>query len=337
MVETSKIRLGISIGDPNGIGFEIILKTFEDKKIFDLLIPIVFANVENFIEQRQRLGIKTDIFSLKNIHKPEEGKLNIIKTWNQPFPIIFGEVQKEAGKASIRSLEAGTKALKDRLIDVLVTAPINKKSIQLNSFNFPGHTDYLNQELEGESLMFMISDSIKIALVTDHIPLSQIINYLNKDVIEKKLNLLEKSLVYDFGIKKPRIAVLGINPHAGDNGVIGNEDDILIYPIIKKLSNKGKLVFGPFAADGFFGSRKHLEYDATLAMYHDQGLIPFKTLTFGSGVNFTAGLNKVRTSPDHGTAFEIAGKGKADFKSFHQAILYARSIFKNRIEYESKI
>ena len=337
MVETSKIRLGISIGDPNGIGFEIILKTFEDKKIFDLLIPIVFANVENFIEQRQRLGIKTDIFSLKNIHKPEEGKLNIIKTWNQPFPIIFGEVQKEAGKASIRSLEEGTKALKDRLIDVLVTAPINKKSIQLNSFNFPGHTDYLNQELEGESLMFMISDSIKIALVTDHIPLSQIINHLNKDVIEKKLNLLEKSLVYDFGIKKPRIAVLGINPHAGDNGVIGNEDDILIYPIIKKLSNKGKLVFGPFAADGFFGSRKHLEYDATLAMYHDQGLIPFKTLTFGSGVNFTAGLNKVRTSPDHGTAFEIAGKGKADFKSFHQAILYARSIFKNRIEYESKI
>ena len=337
MVETSKIRLGISIGDPNGIGFEIILKTFEDKKIFDLLIPIVFANVENFIEQRQRLGIKTDIFSLKNIHKPEEGKLNIIKTWNQPFPIIFGEVQKEAGKASIRSLEAGTKAIKDRLIDVLVTAPINKKSIQLNSFNFPGHTDYLNQELEGESLMFMISDSIKIALVTDHIPLSQIISYLNKDVIEKKLNLLEKSLVYDFGIKKPRIAVLGINPHAGDNGVIGNEDDILIYPIIKKLSNKGKLVFGPFAADGFFGSRKHLEYDATLAMYHDQGLIPFKTLTFGSGVNFTAGLNKVRTSPDHGTAFEIAGKGKADFKSFHQAILYARSIFKNRIEYESKI
>ena len=337
MVETSKIRLGISIGDPNGIGFEIILKTFEDKKIFDLLIPIVFANVENFIEQRQRLGIKTDIFSLKNIHKPEEGKLNIIKTWNQPFPIIFGEVQKEAGKASIRSLEAGTKALKDRLIDVLVTAPINIKSIQLNSFNFPGHTDYLNQELEGESLMFMISDSIKIALVTDHIPLSQIINHLNKDVIEKKLNLLEKSLVYDFGIKKPRIAVLGINPHAGDNGVIGNEDDILIYPIIKKLSIKGKLVFGPFAADGFFGSRKHLEYDATLAMYHDQGLIPFKTLTFGSGVNFTAGLNKVRTSPDHGTAFEIAGKGKADFKSFHQAILYARSIFKNRIEYESKI
>ena len=337
MVETSKIRLGISIGDPNGIGFEIILKTFEDKKIFDLLIPIVFANVENFIEQRQRLGIKTDIFSLKNIHKPEEGKLNIIKTWNQPFPIIFGEVQKEAGKASIRSLEAGTKALKDRVIDVLVTAPINKKSIQLNSFNFPGHTDYLNQELEGESLMFMISDSIKIALVTDHIPLSQIINHLNKDVIEKKLNLLEKSLVYDFGIKKPRIAVLGINPHTGDNGVIGNEDDKLIYPIIKKLSNKGKLVFGPFAADGFFGSRKHLEYDATLAMYHDQGLIPFKTLTFGSGVNFTAGLNKVRTSPDHGTAFEIAGKGKADFKSFHQAILYARSIFKNRIEYDSKI
>ena len=180
--------------------------------------------------------------------------------------------------------------------------------------------------------MFMISDSLKIALATDHIPLSQIIEYLNKDLIERKLNLLIKSLEYDFGIKNPRIAVLGINPHAGDNGVIGNEDDILIYPIIKKLSNKGELVFGPFAADGFFGSRKHLEYDAILAMYHDQGLIPFKTLTFGSGVNFTAGLNEVRTSPDHGTAFDIAGEGKADFKSFLQAILYARSIFLNRRE-----
>ena len=180
--------------------------------------------------------------------------------------------------------------------------------------------------------MFMISDTLKIALATDHIPLSQIIEYLNKNLIERKLNLLIKSLECDFGIKNPRIAVLGINPHAGDNGVIGNEDDILIYPIIKKLSNKGELVFGPFAADGFFGSRKHLEYDAILAMYHDQGLIPFKTLTFGSGVNFTAGLNEVRTSPDHGTAFDIAGEGKADFKSFFQAILYARSIFLNRRE-----
>ena len=332
MIEDSKIRVGISLGDPNGIGFEIILKTFEDKKIFDLVVPIVFANAENFIEQRQSLGFKTNIFSLNNINNPEEGKLNIIKTWDKPFPVIYGQVQKEAGIASIRSLEAGTQALKDKLIDVLVTAPINKKSIQSNSFKFPGHTDYLNKELNGESLMFMVSDSLKIALATDHIPLSQITKYLKKDLIERKLNLLIKSLEYDFGIKNPRIAVLGINPHAGDNGVIGNEDDILIYPIIKKLSNKGQLVFGPFAADGFFGSRKHLEYDAILAMYHDQGLIPFKTLTFGSGVNFTAGLNEVRTSPDHGTAFDIAGEGKADFKSFFQAILYARSIFLNRRE-----
>ena len=195
MIEDSKIRVGISLGDPNGIGFEIILKTFEDKKIFDLVVPIVFANVENFIEQRQSLGFKTNIFSLNNINNPEEGKLNIIKTWDKPFPVIYGQVQKEAGTASISSLEAGTQALKDKLIDVLVTAPINKKSIQSNSFKFPGHTDYLNKELEGESLMFMISDSLKIALATDHIPLSQIIEYLNKDLIERKLNLLIKSLV----------------------------------------------------------------------------------------------------------------------------------------------
>lgn len=335
MFETSKIRVGISLGDPNGIGFEVILKTFEDKKIFDLVTPIVFANTENFIEEREKLGLKTNIINLQNINKPEEGQLNVIKTWDQPFQIVYGKEQDEAGIISIRSLDAALKALKHKLIDVLVTAPINKKSIQSNSFKFPGHTDYLSQKLDGKSLMFMISKAIKIALVTDHIPLSQIATYLNSDIIERKLSLLEKSLKSDFGIKKPKIAVLGINPHAGDNGVIGNEDDVLIQPIIKKLSNKGELVFGPFAADGFFGSRKYLNYDAVLAMYHDQGLIPFKTLSFGNGVNFTAGLNKVRTSPDHGTAFDIAGQGKANFNSFHQAVLYARSIFINRREHKN--
>ena len=330
MIEDSKIRVGISLGDPNGIGFEIILKTFEDKKIFDLVIPIVFANAENFIEQRQSLSFKTNIFSLKNINKPEEGKLNIIKTWDKPFPVIYGQVQKEAGTASISSLEAGTQALKDKLIDVLVTAPINKKSIQSNSFKFPGHTDYLNKELGGESLMFMVSEELKVGLLTDHVPINKVSSLINKSLIFKKINIIINSLRMDFGISSPKVAVLGVNPHTGDNGVIGNEDDTIIRPAIDNLKKSGNLIFGPYSADSFFGSKQYQNYDAIVASYHDQGLIPFKTLTFGKGVNFTAGLDRIRTSPDHGTAYEIAGKGIANPKSFEEAILTAIRIYRNR-------
>ena len=330
MSEISKIRVGISVGDPNGIGFEIILKTFEDKRIFDFFTPIVFANSRNFIEEKKKLGLSTSIFSLKNIKNPNKVQLNVVETWKKPFSIAYGAEQLDAGEHAISSLEAVIAALKQGQIDVLVTAPIHKKNIQSETFVFPGHTDYLNQKLEGNSLMFMVTDSLKVALMSDHIPLREVVSYLTEEKITSKINLLEKSLQQDFGVQCPKIAILGINPHSGDNGVIGKEDDTLLRPLLKKLQEKGSLVYGPYPADGFFGNQSYKKFDAVLATYHDQGLIPFKTLSFGKGVNFTAGLSHVRTSPDHGTAFDIAGKGVANSTSFTAAIYKAREIFIQR-------
>jgi len=332
MSEIPKIRIGISVGDPNGIGFEIILKTFSDKRIFDFFTPVVFAHHKNLIEERKKLGITVSVFSLSNIKNPNNGQLNVVNIWDAPFPIVYGKEQAEAGLHAITSLETATLALKNGDVDVLVTAPIHKKSIQSKVFKFPGHTDYLNAQLEGQSLMFMVTDQLKVALMSDHIPLKDVVGYLNEDKINTKIALLEKSLIQDFGIQRPKIAVLGINPHTGDNGVIGEEDDTLLTPVIKKWNEKGSLVFGPYPADGFFGNQSYSKFDAVLATYHDQGLIPFKTLSFGQGVNFTAGLSHVRTSPDHGTAFDIAGKGVADPSSFSESVYRAREIFLKRNE-----
>lgn len=332
MSEIPKIRIGISVGDPNGIGFEIILKTFSDKRIFDFFTPVVFAHHKNLIEERKKLGITVSVFSLSNIKNPNNGQLNVVNIWDAPFPIVYGKEQAEAGLHAITSLETATLALKNGDVDVLVTAPIHKKSIQSKVFKFPGHTDYLNAQLEGQSLMFMVTDQLKVALMSDHIPLKDVVGYLNEDKINTKIALLEKSLIQDFGIKRPKIAVLGINPHTGDNGVIGEEDDTLLTPVIKKWNEKGSLVFGPYPADGFFGNQSYSKFDAVLATYHDQGLIPFKTLSFGQGVNFTAGLSHVRTSPDHGTAFDVAGKGVADPSSFSEAVYRAREIYLKRNE-----
>ena len=332
MSEIPKIRIGISVGDPNGIGFEIILKTFSDKRIFDFFTPVVFAHHKNFIEERKKIGITVSVFSLSNIKNPNNGQLNVVNIWDAPFPIVYGKEQAEAGLHAITSLETATLALKNGDVDVLVTAPIHKKSIQSKVFKFPGHTDYLNAQLEGQSLMFMVTDQLKVALMSDHIPLKDVVGYLNEDKINTKIALLEKSLIQDFGIQRPKIAVLGINPHTGDNGVIGEEDDTLLTPVIKKWNEKGSLVFGPYPADGFFGNQSYSKFDAVLATYHDQGLIPFKTLSFGQGVNFTAGLSHVRTSPDHGTAFDVAGKGVADPSSFSEAVYRAREIFLKRNE-----
>jgi 4-hydroxythreonine-4-phosphate dehydrogenase len=332
MSEIPKIRIGISVGDPNGIGFEIILKTFSDKRIFDFFTPVVFAHHKNLIEERKKLGITVSVFSLSNIKNPNNGQLNVVNIWDAPFPIVYGKEQAEAGLHAITSLETATLALKNGDVDVLVTAPIHKKSIQSKVFKFPGHTDYLNAQLEGQSLMFMVTDQLKVALMSDHIPLKDVVGYLNEDKINTKIALLEKSLIQDFGIQRPKIAVLGINPHTGDNGVIGEEDDTLLTPVIKKWNEKGSLVFGPYPADGFFGNQSYSKFDAVLATYHDQGLIPFKTLSFGQGVNFTAGLSHVRTSPDHGTAFDLAGKGVADPSSFSEAVYRAREIFLKRNE-----
>ena len=250
--------------------------------------------------------------------------------WTEDIEIKFGEPTKESGKYAVLSLQSSVKDLRLNLIDVLVTLPINKHNIQSKKFNFPGHTDYISNELKGESLMFMVSKELKVGLLTDHVPINKVSSLINESLISKKINIIINSLRTDFGIFNPKVAVLGINPHTGDNGVIGIEDDTIIRPAIYNLKKSGNLIFGPYSADSFFGSKQYQNYDAIVASYHDQGLIPFKTLTFGKGVNFTAGLDRIRTSPDHGTAYEIAGKGIANPESFEEAILTAIMIYRNR-------
>jgi len=334
MQESSKIRVGISIGDLNGIGCEVILKTFEDLRILDFCTPVVFASNKTISQQKNELGITINYNGVHDAAKAVDGKFNVVNVWKETPKLEFGVETKEGGIYAIKSLRAAVKALQENKIDVLVTAPINKKNIQAEDFSFPGHTDFLAQELEGESLMFMVTDELKVGLLTDHIAVKDAPDAINPIVVRTKVRIIEKSLQMDFGIRRPKIALLGINPHSGDHGVIGKEDDEVLKPVIKEMSDAGHLVFGPYSADSFFGSDAYKNFDAILAAYHDQGLIPFKTLSFGKGVNYTAGLSKIRTSPDHGTAYEIAGKGKADNSSFKEALFAALKIFKNRTEYK---
>jgi 4-hydroxythreonine-4-phosphate dehydrogenase len=327
-----KIKLGISMGDPNGIGIEIILKIFEDKRLFDFFTPIVFAPLKLLERQKKHFELNTNFFLIKKNDRVHKAQINV---FNLPMPeenLVFGEASKIAGALAFESLKSATAALKNGEIDVLVTAPINKETIQSDAFQFPGHTDYLAKELNGNSLMFMVSDRLKVALVSDHIAVKEIPKVLTSERLKEKILQLEDSLKFDFKITRPKIAVLGLNPHTGDKGVIGQEDDQIIRPLIKELFEAGRLVYGPYAADSFFGHQTELKFHSILAIYHDQGLIPFKTLTFGEGVNFTAGLRKIRTSPDHGTAFEIAGKGVAEIESFRNAMFTARNIYFNRRE-----
>ena len=333
MNENKKIRLGISIGDLNGIGCEVALKTFRDNRMLDFCTPVFFASNKTISHQKKILGININYHGVQEATKALDGKINVVNVWKEIPNIEFGQATEEAGKYAIQSLKAATKALKNGDIDVLVTAPINKNNIQAEDFNFPGHTNYLAQELKGESLMFMVTDELKIGLLTDHVAIKDAPAAINTILIRTKIRTIEKSLRMDFGIRRPKVALLGINPHSGDNGIIGKEDDTILKPVIKEMSDAGHLVFGPYAADSFFGSDTYKNFDAILAAYHDQGLIPFKTLSFGMGVNYTAGLSKVRTSPDHGTAYEIAGKGKADHNSFKEAVFMALHIFKNREEH----
>ncbi len=332
--ESKKIILGISVGDLNGIGAEVILKTFQDNRMFDFCTPVVFANSKlmNFI--KKQLNVKTPIHQAASLEALADGKLNVINVWEEVVKIEFGKENNEVGAYAFKSLQAATEALKNDHIDALTTAPIHKATIQSEEFKFPGHTDYLDQELEGDSLMFMVTDTLKVGLFTDHVALPEVVKHLTPGLISQKISTIHQSLIKDFGISKPKIAVLGINPHTGDNGVIGKEDDEILRPTLQKLKEAGKLVFGPYAADSFFGSENYKKFDAVVATYHDQGLIPFKTLSFGQGVNYTAGLSHVRTSPDHGTAFEIAGKGEANYESFSEAIHTAIKICRNRLEYQ---
>ena len=333
MKKEENIKVGISIGDLNGIGSEIVLKIFEDARMLDFCTPIIFASIKTMSFVKKHYKIDINLNGINHINQAVIGKVNVLNCWKENVNISFGKEDKTIGEYAIKSLQKATKALKSDEIDVLVTAPINKSSIQSDTFKFPGHTDYLNQELEGNSLMFMVNGGLRVGLLTDHVPVKDVSKHITTKLIEDKINTVHDSLIKDFKINKPKIAVLGINPHTGDNGVIGNEDDKILRPALKKIKEKGKLVFGPYAADSFFGSNNYQNFDAIIASYHDQGLIPFKTLSFGQGVNYTAGLNKVRTSPDHGTAFEIAGKGQADIGSFKEAIFTAIKIFNNRNEY----
>lgn len=330
MKEEEKVIVGISVGDLNGIGTEIIIKTYEDPRILELNTPVIFASAKVMQFCKNHFKSKISFFSIDDPKKVVHGKVNIVNVWKEPVKIEFGKEDKKIGEYAIKSLVAATKALKEGAIDVLVTAPINKHNIQSEKFNFPGHTDYLAKALEGESLMFMVSGNLRVGLLTDHVPLKEAANYINEKLIKKKINTVLTSLRQDFRIRKPKVAVLAINPHAGDNGVIGNDDDVVLRPTLEKITSEGNLVYGPYSADSFFGSSNYKSFDAIIASYHDQGLIPFKTITFGEGVNFTAGLTKVRTSPDHGTAYEIAGQGKADESSFKHAIYTAIEVFRNR-------
>ena len=329
-----KIRLGISIGDLNGIGCEVALKTFEDSRMLDFCTPILFASNKTISHQKQALQINVNFHGVQSAAKAVDGKINVVNVWKENPKIEFGQATEESGTFAIKSLRAAVSSLKNKEIDVLVTAPINKNNIQAEDFKFPGHTDFLAQELQGESLMFMITDTLRVGLLTDHIAVKDVANAITTKRIKEKVFTMTKSLKMDFGIRKPKIALLGINPHSGDNGTIGEEDDKILKPAIEELFSNGNMVYGPYSADSFFGSNTHQNFDAILAAYHDQGLIPFKTLAFGKGVNFTAGLDKVRTSPDHGTAYEIAGQGKADASSFKEAVFSAIAIFRNRTDYQ---
>lgn len=330
MKQKESVIVGISVGDLNGIGPEIIIKAYEDPRSLELNTPVIFASSKTMQFFKNHFKSKINFFNIDEADKVVLGKVNVVNVWNEDVNIDFGKEDKKIGEYAIKSLEAATNALKEGTIDVLVTAPINKHNIQSDTFNFPGHTDYLAKALNGKSLMFMVSNTLRVGLLTDHVPLKDASSAITEELINEKIATVIKSLKQDFGIRKPKIAVLAINPHAGDNGVIGNEDDTILKPTLDKIKADGSLVYGPYSADSFFGSNNYKNFDAIIASYHDQGLIPFKTIAFGQGVNYTAGLDKIRTSPDHGTAYEIAGKGLADEGSMNQAIFTAIQIFRER-------
>jgi 4-hydroxythreonine-4-phosphate dehydrogenase len=331
---SEKLKIGISVGDVNGIGLEIIIKTLADARIFDYCTPIVYGHTK--VASFHRRSVQVHDLNFNVIDSPANAhhkKANIINCWEEDVKIDLGVSNETGGKYALISLQRATDDLLAGQIDALVTAPINKDNIQSETFNFPGHTEYLQQrDGAGEVLMFLVSETLKVGVVTGHIPVAQITQSLSVEKILAKLKLMNTSLKKDFWIRKPKIAVLGLNPHAGDNGLIGNEEKDIIIPAIEEARANDILALGPYPADGFFANGSYMQFDAVLAMYHDQGLIPFKQISFESGVNYTAGLSFVRTSPDHGTAYDIAGKNKASEVSFREALFEAIHIVKHRRE-----
>ncbi len=332
----NKIRVGVSIGDLNGIGPEVVIKTFEDSRMTQLCTPILYCASKTISFYRKQFGTpELNINVLRRIEDASPKKINIFQVWEDDVNITPGTPTEISGKYAVRSLQAAIKDLQVGNIDVLVTAPVDKSNISIPDFDFKGHTEYLAAEFPSDGhLMFMVSEFVKVAVVSGHVPLKNAAADLTTEKITKKLKIMHQSLISDFGIRKPRIAVLGLNPHAGDKGLLGKEEEEIIIPAIKKVFENHMLVYGPYAADGFFGNSAFSQFDAVLAMYHDQGLIPFKTMSMDMGVNFTAGLPIVRTSPTHGTAFDIAGKGVASESSFRQAVYVACDIFRSRNNYK---
>lgn len=328
-----KVRVGISIGDFNGIGPEIIMKSLKDKTITDFFTPVIFGSGKLFTYQKNIFKLNLNFNYINEASQAQAGKLNMVNLTKENVNIELGVPTEESTKMAIDSLEAATEALIKGDIDVLVTAPINKDEMVKMGFKHAGHTGYFEEKFNKKGLMFLVTEDLKVAVSTHHIPIAQVAENISKEKIKKQIKVLNQTLVEDFCIQKPKIAVLGLNPHAGDGGVIGNEEIEIISPAIKELSDNGILAFGPFPADSFFQPNKYKNFDAVLAMYHDQGLAPFKTLAYEEGVNYTAGLPFIRTSPDHGVAYDIAGKNIADEQSFTEAIFTAIKVFKNRSEY----
>ena len=330
--EISKPVIGITLGDFNGVGPEVIIKTFANASMLKICTPVIYGSGKLFQKYKKVLGIEDIHFQYtKSAEVIHHKKINLVNCWEEDHALELGKVTDIAGSCARIALLQAAAELKKGFIEAIVTAPINKKNIQGTDFNFPGHTEFFTSYFEAkESLMLLTSADLRVAVVTGHIPMSQVASKVTTAGILAKAKILLKSLQKDFGIQKPKIALLGLNPHAGDEGMFGDEEEKVIIPAINQLKNEGHLVFGPYSADGFFGMQQYKKFDAVLAMYHDQGLIPFKTLAFETGVNFTAGLPVIRTSPDHGTAYDIAGKNKADETSFREAVYQALSVIKSR-------
>lgn len=335
-MEQQRIKVAITHGDTNGVGYEVILKAFDDPQMLELCTPIIYGSPKVAAYHRKVLNLQTNFTIIEKAEEAKEGKLNLLTTFDDEVKIELGTPAKEAGEAALAALDRAMTDYRSGLYDVIVTAPINKKTIQSNLFHFCGHTEYIESCVGdgNKALMILMNDVLKVALVTTHLPIKDVASAITKEAIVEKAILLNNSLKRDFGLTRPRIAVLALNPHAGDDGLLGKEENEVIMPAIAELESKGVMAFGPYAADGFFGSGNYRHYDAVLAMYHDQGLAPFKTLAQENGVNYTAGLPIVRTSPDHGTAYDIAGKGVADAQSFREAIYAAIDIYRNRKNYD---
>lgn len=335
--EEKKIRVAITHGDINGVGYEVIIKTFSDSRMFDLCTPVLYGSSKVASYHKKLLTSVTQEMNFNVIHDAAEAldnRYNVLNLTQDEIKIDLGKSTEIAGALARKSLDRACEDLKAGKVDVLVTAPINKRNIQAPDFDFPGHTEYLSHQFGASSLMLMVCDRIRIGIVTNHLALKDVPNALTHDLLINKITLLNQSLKRDFGITRPKIAVLALDPHAGDNGVIGDFDARVIMPVIDEAQANGILAYGPFPSDGFFGSEQFNKFDGVLALYHDQGLIPFKLMSFTEGVNYTAGLPYVRTSPAHGTGYDIAGKDRASEQSFRSAVYLACNILRNRQEYD---